>query len=1825
MGSQQSRPNSTHHSTRSSSSTANSISSRRTLKRLSRRLNTLSHHYSHKNVKSDDDELIENQDHINNSDSSSSNNSIFIASPVLSPQQQHEQQQQTPQRQSKQQSQQQIQDHVYEKQEQPASLGQHLYPRRRSTNDYYRSSGGGAMLRRRSQSPRYHNSNSNNNNCRPYSFASSSNDSNVSLCLSSGGLFSQIDPATSSSITTATDFSSSISRRSLFLSQDKTIMLIPPLQLQPRKQPIQQAALKQDEILERLEQNQHQSYHVLNEAAAATRTSDDRTEFYKAAQHWSQKTKDLGAMAWVARCLLDGWGIPANRSLGVDQLKNLSELRCWEAYYPLADYYREESKTTRRLEKEAIRWYKAAADLNNPNKTVIGFAQYRLGEMYAKGQGVMENDTHALSWFEASAKNGNKYGQYISGVYFEQGIGVEKNLEKAKEYFLASANEDFADAQAALGILLIDQQQLYDEGKEWLERSAQLDNARGLLKLGIMYENGQGVPCNPEQAMNYYKTAAISADDARAQYVVGLNYRLGTMSLPQDYKEAGRYLVRSARAGFAPAQRILGLMLAQGLMGRKDERSALHWFRRAASRGDVRALCLVGSCYETGTGGVQVNLDRAMEDYRKAVRIPGPFQCAAQLVLAQLLLKMERQHDAYEWFMRAASHTTNDLAGDTPAAVAGRKAMLMVARYHLHGWSGVTQDSATAFQMLHTLIEQNPNEDGALYWLAACHEEGIPGICSPDCAQAFEYYKRSAEAGNTDGEFQVALMLSNGQGIERNHAAALPWYEKAARKGHRAAWYNLGLYYAKGLGGVQINNRRAEICFEKAAKKGFIPAMTLLAALYRAAAASQQHVASSENNNNDNGNVRLLRQQMKTQQEKREWMVYWFQKAATLGDVAAQRELGMLYDSGLGVTQNYEQAFILLQKAAAQNDPRATLLLGSYYQNGLGGIEPNVEKALEIYNQAVKLGATTAYYAAARVYQSLGQYEQAFMQYKLAAQDNNLAEMSAGKYSKLMLSRYTLGYYYDSSNIPVVINNLDGVTKELAFQSLDLLATQDEFPPSYYWLANCYYQGNGTDVNMEKALEFYLAAAHKTETVDAMVRVAHMYQQGQGMDEPNSVMAFKYYQASAEEQHPEGEYNMGMAYWRGLYNIPINLGEAVVWFTRSATKYPASSWALGQMALENGDQDVAIAWWQKSIKQGHVPSMRSLAKLLLRSSETEENSTEDAAAEALNTITPVTTQQVTEGAIDSTTSIDKAISLLEGAVRSGDPESLVILGKYHQKSALQNQQQQTQGYGDDIIMEDEEQNAEIVLQKRQTQQDLAIRCFEQAADMGHIEAMFLAAQSWHSQQQFAAALDLYKRAAEHNHSLSRVMRARYKIAGLGGDEADPIAGYQELLACAQNDNCVDAYNSLGQCHELGLGTEQDDRCALEWYLRSAEKTQDAEAMFRIGQMHAQGRVPSQQQDDEHNKDLEALQWYRFACDSRNHPRAHYYIGLYHAHGIRSEHDNTTFLLQPDIFVAIQHFRQAAEQDDRDAMVQVAQLLLFMNTTDDADNFYNNDNNNNDHMMIPDNAITTPNTVLEGFQWLERAAQLGSAEAQCELGKLYHTGKPGLVNQAFERAYDYFCRAAAQNDKTATLFIGTYYEHGIHVPPNLDVAREWYQEAVDTHPGWWLAELALARLLHSNHREGCPEAYQLFKSAHEHAPQETSATMMCALYELYGWANVPARPAEAAALLLHFVEQQQHGDPKTFLHVAHCYAQGLGLPRDAVKAFEWYGRVVSHYDQDEDDEETEMHVGEALYRLAEFYQHGWDNVVPIDQERAEDLFNLAAQHGFSSMSSTSLQH
>ena len=53
----------------------------------------------------------------------------------------------------------------------------------------------------------------------------------------------------------------------------------------------------------------------------------------------------------------------------------------------------------------------------------------------------------------------------------------------------------------------------------------------------------------------------------------------------------------------------------------------------------------------------------------------------------------------------------------------------------------------------------------------------------------------------------------------------------------------------------------------------------------------------------------------------------WFQKAAELGDFAAQRNLGYLYLKGKGVEKDKAEAWNWLEKAAAQGDVYAAELL----------------------------------------------------------------------------------------------------------------------------------------------------------------------------------------------------------------------------------------------------------------------------------------------------------------------------------------------------------------------------------------------------------------------------------------------------------------------------------------------------------------------------------------------------------------------------------------------------------------------------------------------------------------------------------------------------------------------------------------------------------------------------------------------------------------------------------------------------------------------------------------------------------------------------------
>src|SRR5450631_132787 len=120
---------------------------------------------------------------------------------------------------------------------------------------------------------------------------------------------------------------------------------------------------------------------------------------------------------------------------------------------------------------KAVEVWRALADQGVP------MAQYRLGDMYAEGKGVEQNDTTAMQWFQRAAEHGIADAQYNVGASYAAGLGVARN-----------------DAEAA----------------KWFRRAAEQGMAFAQLNLGLLYASGRGVPQDNVEAMTWLDLAVIA-------------------------------------------------------------------------------------------------------------------------------------------------------------------------------------------------------------------------------------------------------------------------------------------------------------------------------------------------------------------------------------------------------------------------------------------------------------------------------------------------------------------------------------------------------------------------------------------------------------------------------------------------------------------------------------------------------------------------------------------------------------------------------------------------------------------------------------------------------------------------------------------------------------------------------------------------------------------------------------------------------------------------------------------------------------------------------------------------------------------------------------------------------------------------------------------------------------------------------------------------------------------------------------------------------------------------------------------------------------------
>jgi len=140
--------------------------------------------------------------------------------------------------------------------------------------------------------------------------------------------------------------------------------------------------------------------------------------------------------------------------------------------------------------------------------------------------------------------------------------------------------------------------------------------------------------------------------DAEAQCWVGRAY--SSLLVPGDAEEAARWFLKSAEQGYAPAQRLYGLMFAQA-----NPPVGERWMLRAAEQGDAEAQFWLGVAYEQNWFGA-TDVKEAVKWYEKAAENGDP---DAQVELGRKYEDGEGVEQnfklAAEWYRKAAEHVPN--------------------------------------------------------------------------------------------------------------------------------------------------------------------------------------------------------------------------------------------------------------------------------------------------------------------------------------------------------------------------------------------------------------------------------------------------------------------------------------------------------------------------------------------------------------------------------------------------------------------------------------------------------------------------------------------------------------------------------------------------------------------------------------------------------------------------------------------------------------------------------------------------------------------------------------------------------------------------------------------------------------------------------------------------------------------------------------------------------------------------------------------------------------------------------------------------------------
>ena len=503
-----------------------------------------------------------------------------------------------------------------------------------------------------------------------------------------------------------------------------------------------------------------------------------------------------------------------------------------------------------------------------------------------------------------------------------------------------------------------------------------------------------------------------------------------------------------------------------------------------------------------------------------------------------------------------------------------------------------------------------------------------------DLEKAQQSYYQAAQLGNPEGMNGLALIYYN-MPDNKGDEQAFRWFSKSADLGDSFGLYYLAVMYENGFG-TNIDKQKAWDLYLASADQKFSLAYRKIAQLIEEGEAPasftgrelEYYIKAAERNDIDaiHDVIRFLENDPDRQKE----LFSWCQRGAQLNDGKCICKLGKLYFYGMGTEMDEFKAMNCFRKAETMEIPEAYYFLGLAYYEAKGVVSPNIQKAEEYFRKAAEAGYSDAIKAIAELYMQSGHengYEKAIEYLKTIAEGEH-ADIAYEGLMRIAVEQMNAQDYDDPQNSELYQKALRfetsgkeaGMTESLSKAFLDrginlyniekyesaiaplLLAAQMGESEAATHLGDLYFYGYGVDTDYEQSYYWFSKAAQSNNAY-AQYSIAFMYIKGLFV-EKDDTQVIKWMKLAAENGYTEAQKNMGEYYYYGSFGCRRDMKEAIKWYEMGAkSNEPTCVFTLG-LIYEEGDgvqKNIlkAADWYQKGAQAGIPSCLYNLGKLII--------------------------------------------------------------------------------------------------------------------------------------------------------------------------------------------------------------------------------------------------------------------------------------------------------------------------------------------------------------------------------------------------------------------------------------------------------------------------------------------------------------------------------------------------------------------------------------------------------------------------------------------------